>query len=98
MVLKLGDRVGAIRNADDTTVYLYGYGTYKGEEIPPKGTVGAFGIDLGELGIENPKILLDNGNIVWGCQCWWGAEEKVKQTIGNREVKYVNLQEVEQDG
>lgn len=20
---------------------------------------------------ENPKILLDNGDIIWGIECWW---------------------------
>lgn len=95
--MEIGDRVGAIRNADDTTVYLFGYGTYQGEEIPPKGTVGAFGIDLGEVGIRNPKILLDDGNVVWGCQCWWGPENKIKALIGSRQVKYVAIYEGEGD-
>jgi hypothetical protein len=88
--METGDRVGAISHADDTTVYLFGYGTYQGDEIPPKGTIGAFGLDMGELGRKNPKILLDNGKVVWGCQCWWGPEEKVKKAIGNRKVQIIN--------
>ena len=88
--MNIGDRVGAISHANETTVYMYGYGTYQGDEIPPKGTKGAFGIDLGEAGMSNPKIKLDNGNIVWGCQCWWGSESKVKEMIGNRNVEVVS--------
>ena len=86
--MKIGDRVGAIRSADENTVYVYGYGTYQGEEVPPEGTIGAFGVDLGKVGLKNPKILLDNGTVVWGCQCWWGPEERIKkEIIGDREVK-----------
>ena len=83
--MKIGDRVGAIKSADKEVVRFYGYGTYTGGEVPPK-EVDEF---LSELELENPKIELDNGNIVWGCQCWWGSEEKVKQMIGNRAVEIV---------
>lgn len=38
MSYEVGSRVFAIRNADETTVYAYGYGTYVGDHIPP-GTV-----------------------------------------------------------
>lgn len=72
-------RVGAVRNADKNTVYLYGYGVYEGDEIHP------------ELGFPNPKIQLDNGSVVWGCECWWGSEEKVKQMIGERNVEFVEV-------
>ena len=74
-----GDRVGAVLSADGTTVKLLGYGTYEGEEIPPRGF-------FHKAGVSNPKIQLDNGNIVWGYQCWWASEEKVKEMIGNRNV------------
>lgn len=77
--MKKGERVGAIRNANEEIVYLYGFGTYQGYEIHPV------------IGIPNPKILLDNGNVVWGCECWWGSEEKVKQMIGNRKIEFVSV-------
>jgi hypothetical protein len=34
----------------------------------------------------NPKIVLDNGETVWGCECWWGPEDKIKNMIGEREI------------
>lgn len=83
---KIGDRVGAIQSANKETVKLYGFGTYQGDEVPPK-EVDSF---LSELGLYNPKIVLDNGKVVWGCQCWWGSEEKVKTMIGNRKVEVVD--------
>ena len=48
-------RVIAIRNSDEENVYIYGYGEYVGEESCPK-----------LFNCKNPKIVLDNGNVVWG--------------------------------
>ena len=78
---EIGDRVGAIQKADDTTVHFYGYGTYKGKTVPPE-NVGGFNFDH----YPNPTIELDNGQKVYGCECWWGPEEKVKSMIGDREL------------
>lgn len=38
---------------------------------------------------SNPRIRLDDGRIVWGNQCWWGPEDKIRQSIGNRAVVMV---------
>lgn len=53
------------------------------------------GVDLHELGHKNPKILLDNGHVIWGCQCWFASEEKIKSMIelyekGQFEVEIVD--------
>jgi hypothetical protein len=88
---KIGDRVGAILSADSKEVRLLGYGKYAGSEIPPKG-ITLMGVPLAEFGIENPKILLDDGKVVWGCECWWGPEDKVKNTIGKRRVVMVDIE------
>jgi hypothetical protein len=81
--MEKGSRVGAIQSADETTVKFYGYGVYAGDEVPPKE------VDeiASEMGLTNPKIQLDNGNVVWGCQCWWGSEERVKKMIGDRKIE-----------
>lgn len=92
MSYQLGDRVGAIESADDETVRLYGYGVYLGEEVPPAG-IQLWGLDLCELGHRNPKIQLDGGKVVWGCECWWGSEAKIKQSIGKRKVICVDIDE-----
>jgi len=84
-MVKIGDRVGAIRNADSTTVYLYGFGEYMGEEVPTRGF-------LSEIGIKNPAIKLDNGQIVYGFECWWGSEVEIKEMIGNRTVVIVPVE------
>lgn len=67
---KSGDRIGAIRSAKNNTVQLLGYGTYLGDEVP------------GDLYPRpTPKLQLDNGNVVWGFQCWWGSESAVRSRI-----------------
>ena len=82
----IGDRVGAIQKTDDSTVFLYGYGTYLGIHVPPE--------NIG-FGIPNPKIALDDGQIVYGLQCWWGTEERVQKMIGDRKVVMVKVAENE---
>ena len=74
-----GSRVGAILSANDEVVNLLGYGVYSGDEIPPDGF-------LNEAGATNPKITLDNGDVVWGYQCWWGPEDEVKNSIAGRKI------------
>ena len=76
-----GERVGVIHMADEAHIELYGYGTYKGEETPPKDLVeaGALFKHLGDK--PNPKILLDNGKVIWGCECWFGYEDEVRRGI-----------------
>jgi len=77
---EIGSRVGAIQSSDGKVVKLFGFGTYTCNEVPPT-SVGGF-----NLGIANPKIELDNGNTVYGCECWWGSEEKIKDMIKGLEV------------
>jgi hypothetical protein len=75
----VGSRVGCIKKADDKEVHIYGYGVYEGDFKNPDAG-GLFGA------IDNPRIKLDSGDIVWGRECWWGPEEKVKESIGGRTV------------
>ncbi len=66
-----GDRVGALLAVENGKAYLFGYGVYEGDEIPP--------LEINpwlNSGNPNPKIKLDSGKIVWGCECWWGPEDQ----------------------
>ena len=86
-------KVIAILDAEGDTVRIFGYGQYVGDEVPPKG-VKFFGMDLHDIGRANPKIVLDNGKVVWGCQCWWGDVEKAqKEIIKDRKVVVVDIDE-----
>lgn len=74
-----GTRVIAVMNATETEVFSFGSGVYDGDFPCPH-------FD----GFDNPRITLDTGKVVWGCQCWWGSEEYMQQKfIGGREVVLV---------
>lgn len=72
---KPGDRVFALQASDGDTVEKFGNGVYLGKESPPRDVIGPFG-PMWRDGVVNPKIQLDNGDIVWGCECWFGPESE----------------------
>lgn len=90
MLSQKGERVGAILSEDGGVVNFLGYGVYRGSEVPPPG-VTCMGTDLHELGIANPRIDLDNGDTVWGCQCWWGPEKDIQGYLQNKAVVEVRM-------
>lgn len=81
----IGDRVGAILSASSTEVNLIGYGTYQGEHVPPEDASGF------NLGHPNPKLVMDDGTVVWGCECWWGDEDAVKKRFAGLKVVPVDM-------
>ena len=83
----VGERVGAILKVDNECLWLIGYGTYLGREIPP------FGL-LKDLGVKSPKIKLDSGEVIWGFECWWGREEDIKKLEGMLKVIKVDIGEI----
>ncbi len=80
--MKAGDRVGAIFGSKEKEVEFFGFGVYEGD-FPPNGAVGAVAETLSAVapGRPNPRIKLDSGKIVWGCECWWGTEERIRLRI-----------------
>lgn len=95
MKTPVGARVGALLSADATTVFLLGYGVYDGDHEPPFGPMGMPKAEWDAVLAEertkpgfpegfawtNPRITLDDGRVVWGCQCWWGPEEVIRRKI-----------------
>lgn len=73
-------RVGAYLSIGEGVVRFLGYGVFLGYEIPTEEARGVAEL-CRMMGSGNPKIQLDNGDIVWGCECWWGNEEKIKREI-----------------
>lgn len=90
---KVGERIGAIYKASEETVYVLGFGVYVGDEIPPKDG-GWMAAACHEVGATNPKLVLDDGQIVWGCQCWWGPADRALAMIGNRKIEYVRMEDI----
>lgn len=75
--MKPGDRVGAILSIKDGVAKLLGFGVYEGREVPDA-SAGAWAEFYREHKTTNPKIKLDDGQVVWGCECWWGSEDQIK--------------------
>jgi hypothetical protein len=91
---KINTRVGAILGAGKDTVEFLGYGVYVGDFVPTE-AAGDMGKMLAEAEIPNPKIVLDSGKIVYGCECWWGSEEAVqKKLAGYKTVTEVDIDEI----
>jgi hypothetical protein len=83
-------RVCAIRNVDPITqtIYFFGSGIYLGEQVPKSDGSEGPGGELGELirleKCRNPKIRLDNGDIVWGAECHWGEEKDFEAMLAGQ--------------
>lgn len=80
MKTQLNERVGAFLSADKNTVKFLGFGVYEGEFVPIE-AVGVFAEALREYGATNPRIRLDNGDVVYGCECWWEGESEVQKRL-----------------
>jgi hypothetical protein len=94
---KVGSRVGAILSTDKDTVNFIGYGVYVGDEVPDKDAAG-FCEGLREHGLVNPKIVLDDGTVVWGGECWWGPEEQIKKKMVGMKVVQVDMKKERKKG
>lgn len=75
----IGTRVAAVMDAAGGEVRLFGFGVYEGDFVfgdesstQPEGFVATL---AKRRGFRNPRIRLDDGKIVWGCECWWLPEE-----------------------
>lgn len=99
---KEGDRVIAISHSDGDTLYIFGYGTYLGDMNPtelsekhyPAGQLGQIVTEMPD--ITNPCIKLDNGQIVWGCECWWSpldSERLQAQLSRFKDIIELDIQE-----
>ncbi len=90
--LKVGDRFGAILTRREHLIFFLGYGTYDGHEIPPS-YIGGLGPLLNALQISNPKITLDNGKVIWGCECWWSSADIVQKLLDTHVVIDIGIDE-----
>ena len=87
----IGARVGAVMSATSSEVKFFGWGVFDGEEVPDANVGGWMGDALRENKMTNPKIKLDNGKVVWGCECWWGSEAEVKKMLEGRTIVEVDI-------
>lgn len=91
---RIGERVGAIHTTSADEVQLFGFGVYAGREVPGPEAAGWMAEMVRDLGHSNPKIVLDSGKAVYGCECWFGPEAEVLEMIGDRRVVEVDIDQV----
>lgn len=95
-IMEKGGRVGAVLGSEEKVVQFLGYGVYEGDFVPAE-AVGFMADALRENDITNPKIRLDNGRIVYGCECWWGPEGAVKKRIEGWKTAGYQIVDVDMD-
>jgi hypothetical protein len=89
-----GERVGAILGSNkDGSIDFFGYGVYEGDFIPLE-AVGFVADIIREMKHTNPRIRIDNGQIVYGSECWWGSEDKVMKMLEGKVVNKVSIETV----
>jgi hypothetical protein len=79
---------------EDGVIRFLGYGIYVGDFIPDE-DAGALAELCREEDWPNPKIVLDNGKVVWGGECWWENEQDIVEELKNaEEVINVDIDEI----
>ncbi len=78
--MSMSRRAGAVQSLGEGHIELFGYGDYVGDFLPIE-AVGYLAEVAREAGAPSPKIILDNGKAIYGCECWWRDEGKVKKMV-----------------
>lgn len=73
-------RVGAVLKIDASAVWLLGYGTYAGREVP-EGDVTGLAKRRQEQGLEDDALVLDSGAKIYGGECWWASENTARALV-----------------
>lgn len=79
--MEIGAKVGAVLSAVDGVVHFLGWEVYGGDVIPEDRGPGYVATSLHNAKLRNPKIILENGKVVYGCECWWGKEKAIQVAI-----------------
>lgn len=76
----VGARVGAILGAENNVIRLIGFGV-RLEDAVPETAAGFMARLMCASEVKNPQLMMDDGTIVWGCECWWGDEALMKEKM-----------------
>lgn len=98
-----GDRVGVMIGGDSKTkvVRFVGYGVYEGDFVPDETARGLAALAY-EAQRTNPRLVLDDGQIAWGGETWWGDEAKMRAQIelyraAGYEIRMVTMADVRKE-
>ena len=84
-MIPVGSRIGALWTVYKHRATIFGFGTYQGDEAPPADVYGPMG-PADQFPVPVPKLVLDDGTVVWGCECHWTSEQEARSTIAGRKV------------
>jgi len=80
--------VGAILSASETEVRFLGFGVYVGDQLFH------FTVNGEEFPAPSPKLVLDDGTVVFGFECWWGPEKNIQEFLKGKTVVPVDKEGV----
>ncbi len=89
-----GLRIGVFHSLTDTSLLLFGYGTFEGLEVPPTSIIIPGQGPVGAAGVAAPKLRLDDGTVIWGGEAWWNAEGVVRAYEQGRTIVHPKLDSV----
>jgi hypothetical protein len=89
LACKVGSRVVAIAFASPVEVLVYGHGTYRRDEVPGPAAAGFVCAVCRERGHAVPRLELDNGEVVWGPECFLSSEAEFEHD--ERRVRLADL-------
>lgn len=77
--ITIGDRVGAVRHTDqDGRMHVFGYGVLESAAIVGREAGGSDSALARFEGTLVPRIILDDGRIVWGTECHLAREDELR--------------------
>lgn len=79
-----GTRIIAIRDVDKRAngtkvVHYFGEGTYQGDEY------------VSELNFHSPKLVMDDGEVIWGFEAWWGSVEEMENSWPKDKYEWIQV-------
>lgn len=99
--MQVGERVGAmLRNDGKAVIRLLGFGSYEGLFQNPSDPI--HDDIFSELRQEDNqkirmlynlghRIRLDNGEVIWGSECIWGPEFRIRRSLTGKTVHSVRI-------
>lgn len=93
--MKVGDRVGAVSgNLPTGAVEIFGFGVYEGEHPVDPLAVGMVAAIHRAAGTTSPRIRLDSGETIYGCECWFDHEDRVRAKLSHFRTEEVSVADV----
>jgi len=95
MHFRTGMRLVALHDETDEHVEIIGSGQYIGKMVPDESSSSSE--QLRELDIPDNTIELDDGCLVYECECYFLPEEELEDYLGGRDRVYIDIDQIRRD-